>query len=103
MASLRMFFPHQPEPINAVRYLRPDSAPRSGTALKARLAAAAVRINCRRVGCIRWEVTKVYIDDVCKCELVLFHGNHRHVSSAVATINATVGQHRGGPAFTTQN
>jgi hypothetical protein len=49
IASLRMFLPHHPEPMSAVRYLRPGSAPNKGTALKATVTAALVFRKWRRV------------------------------------------------------
>ena len=49
MASRRMFLPHQPEPMSAVRNFRAGSAARmNGAAVKAAPATVAVRMNWRR-------------------------------------------------------
>src|SRR5215212_9649653 len=49
IASLRMFLPHQPEPMSAVRYLCPAFAASNGAALNARPAAAVVLRKFLRV------------------------------------------------------
>src|ERR1041385_1392909 len=49
MASLRMFLPHQPEPISAVRSLRAEDCAEMNGAGSTMLAPAVRQRNCRRL------------------------------------------------------